>query len=295
MILIQAPFLNLQALLDGVMVGAIFALAAYGMALVWGVMNIINVCQGEYVILGGYITFAIYKAGIHPFAGLPIAFISLFLLGYILYRTIVFRVVDKDMFISILATFGISITIQQTMNMIFGSQVETALSGFGTIFFFDGKITIALIKLFSFVISVLGAIAVIIFMKTSKMGRAIRATAQNARAARILGVDTEKVYTFTYALNAAICGLAGSLVAMTYTLHPYIGLPYTVRSFMIVIVAGIGNIPAVLFSGLGLGAVEEFSAYLIGMEFRIAVVFILLVLILVYRSRKLAKKREYLK
>ena len=295
MILIQAPFLNLQALLDGVMVGAIFALAAYGMALVWGVMNIINVCQGEYVILGGYITFTIYKAGIHPFAGLPIAFIILFLLGYILYRTIVFRVVDKDMFISILATFGISITIQQVMNMIFGSQVETALSGFGTIFFFDGKITIALIKLFSFVISVLGAIAVIIFMKTSKMGRAIRATAQNARAARILGVDTEKVYTFTYALNAAICGLAGSLVAMTYTLHPYIGLPYTVRSFMIVIVAGIGNIPAVLFSGLGLGAVEEFSAYLIGMEFRIAVVFILLVLILVYRSRKLAKKREYLK
>ncbi len=295
MILIQAPFLNLQALLDGIMVGAIFALAAYGMALVWGVMNIINVCQGEYVILGGYITFAIYKAGIHPVAGLPIAFITLFLLGYILYRLIVFRVVDKDMFISILATFGISITIQQVMNMIFGSQVETALSGFGTIFFFDGNITIALIKLFSFVISVLGAIAVIIFMKTSKMGRAIRATAQNARAARILGVDTEKVYTFTYALNAAICGLAGSLVAMTYTLHPYIGLPYTVRSFMIVIVAGIGNIPAVLVSGLGLGAVEEFSSYLIGTEFRIAVVFILLVLILVYRSRKLAKKREYLK
>ena len=295
MILIQAPFLNLQALLDGIMVGAIFALAAYGMALVWGVMNIINVCQGEYVILGGYITFAIYKAGIHPVAGLPIAFITLFLLGYILYRLIVFRVVDKDMFISILATFGISITIQQVMNMIFGSQVETALSGFGTIFFFDGNITIALIKLFSFVISVLGAIAVIIFMKTSNMGRAIRATAQNARAARILGVDTEKVYTFTYALNAAICGLAGSLVAMTYTLHPYIGLPYTVRSFMIVIVAGIGNIPAVLVSGLGLGAVEEFSSYLIGTEFRIAVVFILLVLILVYRSRKLAKKREYLK
>ena len=89
MILIQAPFLNLQALLDGVMVGAIFALAAYGMALVWGVMNIINVCQGEYVILGGYITFAIYKAGIHPVAGLPIAFITLFLLGYILYLSLI--------------------------------------------------------------------------------------------------------------------------------------------------------------------------------------------------------------
>jgi len=295
MILIQAPFLNLQALLDGIMVGAIFALAAYGMALVWGVMNIINVAQGEFVILGGYITFAVYKAGIHPVVGMPISFVALFILGYILYRLIIFRIVDRDMFISILATFGISIMIQQIMNMIFGSQVETALSGFGTIFFFNGNITIALIKLFSFVVCIIGAISVIYFMKVSKMGRAIRATAQNARAARILGVDTEKVYAYTYALNAAICGLAGSLVAMTYTLHPYIGLPYTVRSFMIVIVAGIGNIPGVLASGLGLGAVEEFSSYLIGTEFRIAVVFLLLVVILIYRSKKLAKKREYLK
>ena len=295
MILIQAPFLNLQALLDGIMVGAIFALAAYGMALVWGVMNIINVAQGEFVILGGYITFAVYKAGIHPVVGMPISFVALFILGYILYRLIIFRIVDRDMFISILATFGISIMIQQIMNMIFGSQVETALSGFGTIFFFNGNIRIALIKLFSFVVCIIGAISVIYFMKVSKMGRAIRATAQNARAARILGVDTEKVYAYTYALNAAICGLAGSLVAMTYTLHPYIGLPYTVRSFMIVIVAGIGNIPGVLASGLGLGAVEEFSSYLIGTEFRIAVVFLLLVVILIYRSKKLAKKREYLK
>jgi len=295
MILIQAPFLNLQALLDGIMVGAIFALAAYGMALVWGVMNIINIAQGEFVILGGYITFAVYKAGIHPVVGMPISFFALFILGYILYRLIIFRIVDRDMFISILATFGISIMIQQIMNMIFGSQVETALSGFGTIFFFNGNITIALIKLFSFVVCIIGAISVIYFMKVSKMGRAIRATAQNARAARILGVDTEKVYAYTYALNAGICGLAGSLVAMTYTLHPYIGLPYTVRSFMIVIVAGIGNIPGVLASGLGLGAVEEFSSYLIGTEFRIAVVFLLLVVILIYRSKKLAKKREYLK
>ncbi len=82
---------------------------------------------------------------------------------------------------------------------------------------------------------------------------------------------------------------------MTYTLHPYIGLPYTVRSFMIVIVAGLGNFPAVLLSGLGLGTIEEFSAYTLGQEYRIGFVFLLLVLILVYRSRVLAKKREYLK
>jgi branched-chain amino acid transport system permease protein len=295
MILIQAPFLNLQAILDGLMIGAIFALVAYGMALAWGVMNIINIAQGEFVILGGYITFMVYKLGFSPFFGAPLSFAFLFILGFLLYKLIVHRVVDRDMFISILATFGISIMIRQIMNLIFGSQVETALTGLGTIFLFDHNITIALVKFSSFVIAVAGALGVIYFMKTSKLGRAIRATAQNPRAARILGVDTEKVYAYTYAINAAICGLAGSLVVMTYTIHPYMGLPYTVRSFMIVIVAGLGNIPGVLASGLGLGALEELSAYAFGTEYRIGLVFLFLVIILVYRSKKLAKRREYLK
>ena len=117
MILLQAPFLNLQALLDGLMVGAIFAFVAYGMALVWGVMNIINIVQGEFVILGGYITFTFFKMGLSPFVGIPFSFLLLFCLGFLIYRTIIFRVVNRDMFISILATFGISIVIQQLMNI----------------------------------------------------------------------------------------------------------------------------------------------------------------------------------
>ena len=121
MILLDLPFLNLQAFLDGLMVGAIFAFVAYGMALVWGVMNIINIVQGEFVILGGYITFAFFKMGFSPFVGIPFSFLFLFCLGFLIYRTIIFRVVDKDMFISILATFGISIVIQQIMNIAFGS------------------------------------------------------------------------------------------------------------------------------------------------------------------------------
>ena len=84
-------------------------------------------------------------------------------------------------------------------------------------------------------------------MKKSKLGRAIRATAQNARAAKILGVDTEKVYAATFGINAALCGVAGALIAITFTIHPYMGLPYTIRSFMIVIIAGLGNLPGVAF------------------------------------------------
>ena len=114
-------------------------------------------------------------------------------------------------------------------------------------------------------------------------------------AEKILGVDTEKVYAATFGINAALCGVAGACIAITFTLHPYVGLPYTVRSFMIVIVAGLGNLPAVAISGMGLGVFEEFADYIIGTEFRIGAVFLLLVLILVYRRFKLSRKREYLK
>ena len=123
----------------------------------------------------------------------------------------------------------------------------------------------------------------------------VHTTAQNARAAKILGVDTEKVYAATFGINAALCGVAGALISITLTLHPYVGLPYTVRSFMIVIVAGLGNLPAVAISGMGLGLFEEFADYILGTEFRIGAVFMLLVFILVYRRFKLSKKREYLK
>ena len=182
-LIFQVPMLTLQATLDGVLLGILFALIAYGMALQWGVMNIINIAQGDLVI----------------------------------------------------------------------------------------------------------------YMKKSKLGRAIRATAQNARAAKILGVDTEKVYAATFGINAALCGVAGALIAITFTIHPYMGLPYTIRSFMIVIVAGLGNLPGVALSGMGLGVFEEFADYILGTEFRIGSVFLLLVLILVYRRFKLSRKREYLK
>ena len=114
-------------------------------------------------------------------------------------------------------------------------------------------------KIFSAFISIVFAICLVIYMKKSKLGRAIRATAQNARAAKILGVDTEKVYAATFGINAALCGVAGALISITFTIHPYMGLPYTIRSFMIVIIAGLGNLPGVAVSGMGLGVFEEFA------------------------------------
>jgi branched-chain amino acid transport system permease protein len=294
-LIFKAPILMVQASMDGILLGILFALIAYGMALQWGVMNIINIAQGDLVIMGGYIAYFMYVAGIHPAFGIIVSPIIMFFVGWGLYKLVINKVVDRDLFISILATFGISILMQQLMNFIFGADVVVAQSNFGTTMLFDNSVTLPNSKIFSATVSVVFAICLVIYMKRSKLGRAIRATAQNARAAKILGVDTEKVYAATFGINAALCGVAGALIAITFTLHPYVGLPYTVRSFMIVIIAGLGNLPGVALSGMGLGVFEEFADYILGTEFRIGAVFMLLVFILVYRRFKLSSKREYLK
>jgi branched-chain amino acid transport system permease protein len=295
LLIFKAPILIVQASMDGILLGILFALIAYGMALQWGVMNIINIAQGELVIMGGYVAYFMYMAGIHPAFGVIVSPIIMYFVGVGLYKLVINKVVDRDMFISILATFGISILAQQLMNFIFGADVVVANSNFGTTMLFDNSVTLPNSKIFSALVSVIFAIGLVFYMKKSRLGRAIRATAQNSRAAKILGVDTEKVYAATFGINAALCGVAGSLIAITFTLHPYVGLPYTVRSFMIVIVAGLGNLPGVALSGMGLGVFEEFTDYILGTEFRIGSVFMLLVLILVYRRFKLSRKREYLK
>ncbi len=278
-LLFESPFLSVQLLLDGVLIGAIFALAAYGMALVWGVMGLINVAQGELVMLGGYAAFYLYRAGIHPLFAVPLAAAVLFAAGWLLYRAVIFRVVDKDLFISILATFGLSILLQQLANTLFGADVRTAESGFGTLFLFGGAVTVSSIKLIAFGAALLTGAFLMQFLRRSRMGQAIRATAQNSRAARVMGIDTGRVYAWTFGLNAAICGASGALVAMTWVVHPYLGLPYTVRSFMIVIIAGLGNVAAVLAAALGLGVAENFAGFIFGAEYQAAFVFVLLVVI----------------
>ena len=294
-LLFDAPVLLVQLIADGILVGSIFALAAYGMALVWGVMNVINIAQGEFVMIGGYVTYTLYSLGVHPLLGVPAAAIVLFVLGWAIYRLVIFRVVDRDLFVSLLATFGLSILIQQLLNQIFTSDVQSADAGLDTLFLFDGMVTVPHIKVVAFVLTLAIAGCLVVFLKSSRLGQAIRATAQNARAARILGIDTDRVYAATYALNAALCGAAGALVVMTWVIQPFQGLAYTVRSFMIVVVAGLGNLPGVIVSAFGLGAAENLAGFILGAEFQIAFVFGLLVVVLLVRSHRLKRQRRYLK
>ena len=293
-LLFDVPWLVGQAAVNGLVIGSLFALAAYGMAMVWGVMKIINVAQGEFVILGGYVAFFLFQNGVHPIWGVPVAAVLLFILGWALYRAVIWRIVERDLFISILATFGISIMIQQLMNLAFTADVQVADAEWETASLFDNALSVPHVRFVAFIVAAVVTVAAVLFINKSKIGRAIRATAQNARAAKVLGINTDRVYAMTFAINASLCGVAGALAAMTFTIHPYIGLPYTVRSFMIVIVAGIGNLPGVIVAAIGLGTAEELSDYIFGAEFRLAFVFSLLVLILVWRSRLLEKHRLHL-
>ena len=214
LLFVYAPVMNVQMILDGIFIGAVFALAAYGLALVWGVMNVKNLAQGDFVIMGGYIAFTAHNLGIHPIFALPFIAFVMFLYGIVVYQFVIKRVIDNDMFVSLLATFGLSLFMQQVMNLIYGPEVQTVDSHMHIMTMFDDFVTVPTVKIVSLALAAVFATAIVIFMTRSRMGQAIRATAQDARAARVLGIDTNKVYMFTFALNSAICGIAGVLVLL---------------------------------------------------------------------------------
>lgn len=292
LIFVYAPIINVQIILEGIFIGAVFALGAYGLALVWGVMNVKNLAQGDFIILGGYLAFALSQMGIHPIVALPIVIGLMFIYGWVIYLTIIKRVVEQDLFISLLATFGLSLLMQQLINQIFGPEVQIIDAHLPVYDAFDGLVTIPTVKIASLVLASLLAITIVIFMKKSRTGQAIRATAQDPRAARVLGIDTDRVYAFTFALNSAICGAAGVLVSVIWVIQPFYGIVYSVRSFAIVTAAGLGNLPAVIGTGFGLGLIEQYTGIILGAEYQVAAAVVMLLIVLIWRQIKMRRNRQ---
>ena len=293
-LLFEFPVVNLKILIDGLMIGALFALAAYGLALVWGVMNVKNLAQGDFVIAGGYVAWWLAGLGLPPLLGVPAAFIVMWGIGWVCYKLVISRVIERDLFTSLLATFGLAIMIAQILNLLFGSDTQSIKLPYETLYFADGFIDVPIAKLIGVCMAAALALGVIIFMKRSRMGQAIRATAQDARAARVLGIDTEKVYAFTFSLNSAICGAAGAIIVMVWLIQPFYGITYAIRSFVIVTAAGLGNLPGVIAAGLGIGALEQYGAHIFGIGYQQAIAVLLLLLVLVLRLIQQRRKRQSL-
>ncbi len=294
-LLVEFPIVNLKILLDGVMIGALFVLVAYGLALVWGVMNVKNLAQGDFVISGGYVSWWLVQQGFPALLGVPVAFIVMWGIGWVAYKLVISRVIERDLFTSLLATFGLAIMMAQILNLMFGSDTQSVDLGYDTLYFADGLIDVPIAKLIGVLMAAALAAGVIWFMKTSRMGQAIRATAQDARAARVMGIDTEKVYAFTFSLNSAICGAAGAIIVMVWLIQPFYGIAYAIRAFVIVTAAGLGNLPGVIAAGLGIGALEQFGAHIFGIGYQQAIAVLLLLLVLIIRLIQQRRNRQVLK
>lgn len=290
-ILITAPVFNIQLWLNGLSVGAVFALAAYGLALVWGVTSVKNLAQGDFVMMGGYLGYELSRHGVHPIAAIVPVAVLMFGYGWLIYKLIIRRVIQLDLFTSLLATFGLAITMQQVMNLVFGPDVRTLRSGFGRFEMFGGMVDITQIRVIAFGMCAVLAVAMVLFLRKSRMGQAIRATAQDPRAARVLGVNTDLVYALTFSINSAICGVTGVIIAMIWVIQPFYGIAYSVRAFVIVTAAGLGNFPAVIVTALGLGVIEQYGGFVLGAQFQQATVVSLLLIILIWRQLLLRRHR----
>jgi len=230
--------------------------------------------------------------GLHPVLGMIVAAVVMWGLSWVVYKFIVSKVLEMDMFVSLLATFGCAYVIEQGLSLMFTQDTQTIDLGWGSLSLFDGAVLLAWQKVMAFVIACVLAVVIVVFMKRSRMGQAIRATALNARAARVMGIDTDKVYRFTFCLNGAICGAAGALVAMIWVIQPFYGITYSIRAFVIVTAVGLGNLPGVITAGLGMGGLEQFGGFILGAQYQQALVVGMLLVVLVFRLLQQSRKRQ---
>ena len=280
----------IQAVINGLMLGGFYALMVLGFSIVWGVMGVINLAHGEFLMAGAYSAWYMSERfGWEPLASLVIVFIGFFVIGYILQRILINRVIDRPHLISLLVTFGLAIIMSNTFKLIFTAtprSVETYFSGFWPV----GGVTVPITKTIIFVMALLIMGGLYLFLQYTRMGKSIRAAAQNREAARIVGIEISLAYAMTFAICIGITGMAGALISPVQPVFPFMGAPLTLKAFAITAMAGLGSIPGALVGGLVLGLIETFVAtYVPGVGTNLGVVssYVILVAVLVLRPQGL--------
>lgn len=273
-----------QVLLSGILLGGLYALMALGLALVWGVLNIVNLAHGAFIMVGAYVTWALFTyLHIDPFVALPVAAAVLFVIGYAVQRGILNLVIRAPMFNTLLITFGLEVVLTFLAQLVFSADFRTINPSYAGSNFTVGGITIPYLQLVAFLIACALTFALWAFLTRSRIGRGIRAAAQNLVAARLYGVAPRSIYALTFGLGTALAGVAGGLYGTVSQINPYIGGALTAKSFVIAIIGGLDNPLGVIVGGLFLGVVESLTALYIGPTYKDAISFGLLVLVLIVR------------
>ena len=273
-----------QVLVSGILLGGLYALMALGLALVWGVLNIVNLSHGALIMLGAYVTYYLFTgAHIDPFAALPITAIALFVIGYLIQRGILNLVIRGPMFNTLLITFGIEVVLTYLAQLWFSADFRAINPVYAGSNYTVGGITIPFVQVLSFAIAIGLTVTTWLFLLHTRIGRGIRAAAQNLVAARLYGVNPKSIYALTFGLGAALAGVAGGLYGTVSQINPYIGGALTAKSFVIAIIGGLDNPLWVIVGGLFLGIIESLTALYIGPTYRDVASFGILVLILIVR------------
>jgi len=283
--------LLVQILLNGILLGGLYAVMALGLALVWGVLNIVNLAHGAFIMLGAYVSWHLYTyLHIDPFLGLPITAVVMFAVGYAMQRGLLNLVVRAPMFNTLLITFGLEVVITYLAQMAFSADFRTINPSYAGNSIQFGAVVLPLARLMAFGVAIVLTVGMWLFLLHTKLGRAIRATAQNLVAARLYGVEPRHLYAMTFGIGIALAGAAGGLYGTVSQINPYIGATLTAKSFAIAIIGGLDNPLGVIVGGLFLGIIESITALYIGPTFADVASFGVLVLVLIVRPSGLLGK-----
>jgi branched-chain amino acid transport system permease protein len=280
----------LQAFITGLLVGGLLALIAIGFTLVWGVLNVVNLAHGALVILGAYLTWELATTvGLNPIPAAMAAAALVFGFGYALQRGLLNLVARAPVLLPLLITFGTGLLLSNAMIAVFSSDNRTLATHYSSSVLTLGGLYVPVLGLVSLLLAVVITGGVALALGRTRYGVAIRAVGRDRDAARLMGIHVRHVYAVTFGIGAALAGLAGSLVAVVGTFSPASASTYTLDSFVIAVIGGVGNTSGALAGGLALGVLEALAAqYLPGtLTMVTAIPFAVLVLVLVFRPQGL--------
>ncbi|MFN4191134.1 MAG: branched-chain amino acid ABC transporter permease [Pseudothermotoga sp.] len=279
----------LQVILTGALIGSVYSLVAVGLTLVWGLMDIINFAHGDMMMISMYTVFWLYTLlKFDPFVSLPISAGITALLGVLIYKFVIKRVVNAPGLMALLATFGLSLFIRNFAQFLWSPNYrfvgESILSG-KRIFLAD--LIIGLPQLVAALGSIVMTLLIALFIKKTKTGKAIQATAQGRDIAELMGVNTEKIYAITFALSGICVGVAGTLLSGIFPVYPEAGAMYGLLAFVIVALGGFGNIWGAFYAGILIGLTEALGGFYLGTQFKYALAFLIYLLVLQFRPKGL--------
>jgi len=287
----------IQAIISGILVGSLYALVAYGIGLIMGIMKFLNIAHGSFLILGGYICFWLFKLwGLDPYLSIPLVIIFNFIMGLILYKLTLsplLKLPEVGMRVdsSLLITFGVIYVLDNTMTLLWTADVRSIVTSYtGQVISFS-DIRISLTGLFGLIISVLVAAVLYFILNRTYFGKHVRAATQDAEAASLSGVNVNQTYLISCGIAVALAGIAGTVVVTSYSILSTGGLNWLLTGIIIMILAGEGNVNAILPAGIVLGIIESLSVFAVGPQYRQAVALLLFIIILIFRPQGLFTRK----